>query len=130
MKMRQQWLMLLSIIIGITAFQSAWACDISIKFDDAKKNEFNRGDTVLITVKVNLPHRNCPNSIEQTEFAYDGIKVLGSTGWKDMKQQTWQKRFKVIVLDTLVEKVYFKAYRLCSAGGDEEILPIPVKAKD
>lgn len=130
MAVNRYWMWLPAVLIGLIGFEQSLACEIKLILDNPDSVIFKAGDTVMVTVKVNLPHQNCTNSIQQTQFECQGLKIAASTPWKDLKQLNWQKKLKVVIQVPITQPVKLKAYRLCDVGGDEEVLVIPVKVKE
>lgn len=93
------------------------ACEISFEVLDNKKELYQKGDVLVIKVKVVFTHRQCPEGINTTKFSYEGIKVLGATPWAEPVNGTFERKFKLQIEDTTKGSLAFGALRTCDKEG-------------
>ena len=108
-------------LIFITLFLAgpiiASACEISFEILDNKKEYYQKGDVLVVKVKVVFTHRQCPEGINATKFRYDGMKVLGATQWSEPESGTYERKFKLQIEQTDKDNLVFGALRTCDKDG-------------
>jgi len=95
----------------------ASACEISFEILENKKELYQKGDVLIVKVKVVLTHRQCTQGIDATKFSYEGIKVLGATKWDEVEKGTFERKFKLQIDDDSRKKLVFGALRTCDKEG-------------
>ncbi|MEN8118417.1 MAG: hypothetical protein ABFS16_15640 [Bacteroidota bacterium] len=95
----------------------AMACEIEFDILENKKESYQKGDVIIVNVKVIYTHRQCPEGIAATKFDYKGLKVLGATKWKETKPNTYERKFKIEIIDNSKKKLVFGAIRTCDKDG-------------
>ena len=64
------------VVLIIANVISISACEIDLKIVGEEKQEYAVGDVVVVEVAITLTHRACPVAIKDTEFKYQGVKIL------------------------------------------------------
>lgn len=93
------------------------ACEIEFEVVKGKKEVYEKGDEVIINVKVMLTHRICPESLNKTKFDSDGIKILGATSWKETSPGIWERKLKTRVEGNEKGELTLSATRTCHKEG-------------
>lgn len=73
--------------------QNIKACEIDIK--TANDEPLKVGQEKIIIITVNLTHRNCSITPEETKIETDGIKILAATKWKESAPGKLERKLKV-----------------------------------
>jgi hypothetical protein len=113
---------LLSIAI-LALFTIGLGCDITMKIEK-EKTVYRVGDELIVKVVVSLTHGNCPISIKAVEFTTENLKILQGTEWKEKEPGVWERKLKVVVIETQDKTAKLTAQRKCDKGGDKEVLSI------
>lgn len=93
------------------------ACEIEFEILKGKKDKYEKGDKLVVLVKVKLTHRTCPVGLKKTKFKMNGLKVLGATKWKKLGAMEYERKLKLEVLGTKDGKLIFNAVRTCDKDG-------------
>jgi hypothetical protein len=104
----------------------AFACDIFINVEGAKKDKYKAGDVVIVKVEVILTHRNCPEDIDKTDIHVSGMQIVGVTKWVNTGGKRWERRIKVKVSSGSDGKVVLTAERTCRKDGGKGSLVLEV----
>jgi len=117
--MNTKWIIILVIgIFSITMMpKSAKACEIELEVVKGKKESYQKGDTLVVLVKVALTHRSCPVKMKATKFKMKGLKVIKSTAWKQKSSNDWERKLMVVVTDTSKGKLNMTVIRECEKDG-------------
>jgi len=117
--MNLKWIIVLVIgLFSITFMpKSAKACKIELEVVKGKKDSYQKGDTLIILVKVALTHRSCPVKMKETKFNMKGMKVIKSTPWKQKSANDWSRKLMVVVTDTSSGKLNLTVIRECEKDG-------------
>ncbi len=108
----------------------ASACDIEVKVIKGEKEAYQAGDQFMVSVKVVLTHRVCPEAINKTKFKMKGLKVMKATGWKQVSSVEYQRKLIVKVVDDSVGKLVLSAIRTCDKDGGVGTLTLAVMPKE
>ena len=108
---------LFAILFVSFSVQEVKACEIEFEITDNKKNVYEVGDILVVKVKVILTHRSCPIAMKQTKFTMKGLKVVGSTQWKQLSTMIWERKLKMQVTGTKDGKLVLNAVRTCDKDG-------------
>jgi len=113
----------LFLILGIGIFyfvfqpQAASACEIEFEIVENKKEAYSSGDVMVIKVTVSLTHKSCPVAMEKTKFTMKGLKILGTTEWKQESSFVWTRKLKVQVVKPDGKNIVLQANRVCDKDG-------------
>lgn len=112
-------LIVLSIGLFFLVFmpQVANACEIEFEIVDNKKDAYSTGDELVIKVTVSLTHKSCPIGMDKTKFTMKGLKILGTTEWKQESSLVWTRKIKVQVTKPEGKSVVLNANRVCDKDG-------------
>lgn len=102
------------LILGNNTLQ---ACEIELEVIKGKKEVYEKGDEVILNVKVMRTHRICSESIDKTKFDSDGIKILGATSWKETSPGIWERKLKTRVEGNKKGELTLSATRTCNKKG-------------
>ena len=113
--------LVLLVMIGVLFLtfspQEVNACEIEFEVIKGKKEVYNAGDTIVVKVNVSLTHRSCPVAIKKTKFKLKGMRVIKSTGWKQLSTMEYERKLKIVITDTGGKKVSLTAIRECEKDG-------------
>jgi len=104
------------LLSGFTINESK-ACEIDFEILKGEKDKYEKGDVLVIIVKVKLTHRTCPVGLKKTKFKMNGLKVLGATKWKKLGAMEYERKLKLEVIGTKDGKLIFNAVRTCDKDG-------------
>jgi len=107
-------LLVLAVVFGPVI---ASACEIDFEIVENKKEFYQKGDVIIVNVKVVFTHRQCPEGIDATKFSYDGLKVLGATRWNETLPNTYERKFKIEITENKKGNLVFGAARSCDKDG-------------
>lgn len=110
--------------IGVLALTlSAAACEFSFNFGEITAPLGTVGE---IGVRVLKTHDNCTlPSMDDYQFAWENIQILGETGWEEISPNLYEKWFQVSL--SQIGDGYLMISKDCTKEGYEEaILPITV----
>ncbi|MGQ8337368.1 hypothetical protein ACUNWD_12525 [Sunxiuqinia sp. A32] len=93
------------------------ACEIEYKILENEKEYYQKGDVLVVKVKVIYTHKQCPEGIDATKFSFDGLKVLGATKWKQITSNEFERKFKIEVSKDSSKKLVFGTVRKCDKEG-------------
>lgn len=129
-----KYVSIMVLIMGaiIALSERSIACEIDMEVIKNKKDNYKIEDVLIAKATISLTHRNCHNSIQNTEFEVQGLKILGATKWKQLSSRTWERKFKIEVIGDKDGELEFKTIRKCNKGGGTEDLNLksePVKSK-
>ena len=93
------------------------ACDIELKVEGQKKENYNTGDEIVVKVTVTFKHRVCELGIENTKFDTEGLKIESATKWKEVTPNVWERKLKIIVTGNQTGKLILNATRSCDKEG-------------
>jgi len=110
-------ILLFGLAFNMFPVHEAKACDIDFEILKGKKDKYEKGDIIIIKVKVKLTHRTCPEAIKKTKFKMNGLKVLGATKWKQLSAMEYERKLKLEVEGTKDGKLIFNAVRTCDKDG-------------
>jgi len=117
----------LLVILSFFAYTSVSACEIDFKIQGETKEAYQKGDELVINVKISFTHRVCSKSIQQTKFERDGLKIEKATKWKETSPNVWERKLKIKVTDDQVKKLKLSAIRTCDKDGGFGEFSLPVK---
>lgn len=121
------------IMVAVIAFsERSIACEIDMEVIKNKKDNYKIEDVLIAKATISLTHRNCHNSLQNTEFEVEGLKILGATEWEQLSSRTWERKFKIEVIGDKDGELEFKTIRKCNKGGGNGELNLksePVKSK-
>lgn len=83
----------------LVGFYTANACEINFKIREGNKTSYAVGDQLVVEVEVVFTHRTCPVSLKETQFKYEGVKILGATDWKQVTEMKYTRKLKVQVTE-------------------------------
>jgi hypothetical protein len=111
--------MIISIGIFFFVFQPqlAKACEIEFEIVENKKDVYSSGDELVIKVTVSLTHKSCPIGMDKTKFTMKGLKIIGTTEWKQESSLVWTRKIKVQVSKPEGKSVVLNANRVCDKDG-------------
>ncbi len=123
-------IVILVLLTGISlAAAGASACDIKMSVEEGTGGPIAAGDTVSVKVTVMFTHRDCAIGIEETAFETNGVEIVGSTEWTEIKARprTMEKMLSLAVTRAGKGEVSIKAYRICDlrSGGETTLILIP-----
>ena len=110
--------------IGVLALTlSAAACQFSFNYSEITAPLGTVGE---IGVRVQKDHNNCTlTSMDDYQFAWEDIQVLGQTAWAEIGPNLYEKWFQVSLSE--VGDGYLMISKDCTKEGYEEaVLPIAV----
>ncbi len=127
--MKGKWLlmMVLGVFFMVNTPQKAKACDIEFEIVKGKKEAYQKGDTIIVLVKVALTHRACPVALQKTKFKLKGLKVIKATKWKEVSANVWHRKLMMVVTDTSGGKLNLTAIRECDKDGGFGTLNLDIK---
>ena len=100
----------------------ASACDITFEVIKGKKEVYSAGDELVVKIHVLYTHRVCPEGIKATKFKSSGLKITGSTKWKTLSGNSFERKIKLKVKDNAKTGLKLSAVRTCDkTGGFGEI---------
>ena len=112
---------LIGILLGFLfiAFttQESKACEIEFEIIKGKKEKYEAGDIIVLKIIVTLTHRVCPEGIKKTKYKMNGLKVVGSTPWKQTSAMDYERKLKVQIVSNKNGKLIFNAIRTCDKDG-------------
>lgn len=117
MKSKMLIILMLGIFFLSFSTQEAKACEIEFEIVKGKKEKYEAGDIIVIKVIVTLTHRSCPEALKKTKFKMNGLKVIGSTPWKEISAMDHERKLKIQVLSNKDGKLIFNAIRTCDKDG-------------
>jgi len=123
-------IILLSFLFVALATQDTKACEIEFEIVKGKKDKYKAGDIIVLKVKVTLTHRSCPEGIKKTKYKMNGLKVVGSTPWKQISAMDYERKLKVQIVSNKEGKLIFNAIRTCDKDGgfgSLKLEAVPVK---
>jgi len=111
------------------------ACEIYFKVVGEEKETYEIGDEIVVLLEVKFTHRVCPEGIEHTDFATDGIDITAATKWKEPSLNVWQRKLKLRVEGNEKGNLMLSATRTCDKEGgfgtiDFQATPLKVAAKE
>jgi len=114
-----KWIIVLVIGLFSITFMpnAAKACEIELEVVKGEKEKYQKGDTLVILIKVALTHRSCPIKMKETKFTMKGIKVIKSTPWKQKSANDWERKLMLVVGDTSDGKINLTVVRECEKDG-------------
>ncbi len=117
--MKIKWAIIAIIGVFFLLFnsQESKACEIEFEILKGKKEVYRPGDTIIVKVIVKLTHRSCPVALKKTKFKMKGMKVLKSTGWKQLSSMDYERKLKIVITGTKGNKVTLNAIRECEKDG-------------
>lgn len=104
------------------------ACWMEFTVDGEVREEYAVGDTVSVKLTLMLTHADCLVDISETELTTNGVEILRSTKWIEVREKPVVVEKIIDVLITGAEKgdVMIRAQRICERqGGDLVIILIP-----
>ena len=110
-------ILMLGIFFLSFSTQEAKACEIEFEIVKGKKEKYEAGDIIVVKVIVTLTHRSCPEALKKTKFKMNGLKVVGSTPWKELTAMDHERKLKIEVLGTEDGKLILNAIRTCDKDG-------------
>ncbi len=112
-------LLLISIGIFFFVFQPnvASACEIEFEIIENKKDVYSSGDVMVIKVTISLTHKSCQMAMEKTKFTMKGLKIVGTTEWKQESSFVWTRKLKVQVIKPDGKNIVLQANRVCDKDG-------------
>ena len=108
---------LIMVVVILFGTLATLACEIDFEILENKKEQYQKGDVIIVKISVVFNHRRCPEGIKATKFSYEGLKVLGATKWVEPKANTYERKFKIEILDDSKESLIFSAIRTCDKEG-------------
>lgn len=127
--MKSKILIIILLGLGVMSFtpKKVQACEIDMTIVKGKKEVYQKGDTIVVLVKVSLTHRTCPVGLKETKFKLSGMKVLKSTPWKQRSANVWERKLMIVVTDVSKEKLVLTAVRECDKDGGFGTLKLKAK---
>ncbi len=115
----KKWMLIIIAGMLIVSFapQKVNACEIEFEVLKGKKEVYHVGDTIIVKVMVKLTHRSCPVALKKTKFKLNGMKVLKSTGWKQLSSMDYERKLKIVITGAKGKKVSLNAIRECEKDG-------------
>jgi len=122
---RARAIVVLATVGVLVAGLSAAACVFTFSFD---RIEAPLGTFGEIGVRVEKDHNNCTlPSMDDYQFAWEGIQILGETEWEEVGSNLYEKWFQVSL--SALGEGYLRISKDCTKEGYEEAtLPITVLA--
>jgi hypothetical protein len=105
---------------------SVFACRISVKAEN-EKELYKKGEIVEVIVKVEKTHKNCTNSIENTEYREKNLKILKKGAWTKDENGTYTSKIKVKLTAVKGEKCALAVLRDCSRGDRNSVIYFNIK---
>lgn len=105
----------------------AKACEINLTLPDTQKTTFEKGDTVVLSVRVMLTHNNCPVGLQDTKIQGAGLEIISATKWKNTKGNAWERKVKAVITAEEKEEVKLTARRTCDRDGGSGTLTMRAK---
>ncbi len=105
------------LFVGVAA---ASACEITLKVVDNEEESYEVGDEIVVEVHLQFTHRNCPVSVKETKFQYQGVKITGATDWKRISDMEYTRKLKVKIIEVnsnKKKKTQIVAIRSCEKEG-------------
>lgn len=117
--MQKKWILPILLALFFTSFSNfeAKACEIDFEIIKGKKDVYQVGDEIVVKVIVELTHRSCPEALKKTKFKMNGMKVTGSTGWKQITTMIYERKLKITITGTDNGKVTINVIRECDKDG-------------
>jgi hypothetical protein len=119
--MKTQWMFYLKnilvslLIIALPLIGSA--CEITCTVDAPLKTSYKAGEVVIIIIKVERPHRNCPVDINDTKITVSGMEITSATNWVNVSGKTWERKLKVTITNKKQGRAIISATRTCTKEG-------------
>ncbi len=117
MKHLKTLLLLSFLFVGVAV---ASACEITLKVVENEQETYKVGDELVVEVHLQFTHRNCPVSVKETKFQYQGVKILGATEWKRLSGMEYTRKLKVKIVEVASDKkkkTQIVAVRSCDKEG-------------
>ena len=113
-----------TIVLGST---SGLGCEFVFSHDRILASLGTVGE---IGVRVQKTHTRCTlSSMDEYQFAWENVQILGSTAWENVDRDLYEKWFRVSLSE--IGEGYLMISKTCSKNGYEEaILPIDVLGPD
>lgn len=114
----------LTLTLLLSTFMAANACDFSFSVGENKK-VCHSGETIELTVTLQLIHRVCNVAPTQTKFKIDGVKVVSASNWKPVSDTKFERVVKLEVLNDGKKNITVLATRTCDKEGGEGLFTLP-----
>ena len=130
--MNTKWILPILLAIFFTSFShmETKACEIDFEIIKGKKDTYQVGDEIMVKVKVKLTHRSCPEALKKTKFKMNGMKVIKSTGWKQITTMEHERKLIIVITGTDSNKVTINAIRECEKDGGFGTLKLETVPKE
>jgi hypothetical protein len=112
--MRKLFLLLVLVSAFLT---NTNACELKFSISGDKKEVYKAGEEVIIEIQMVLTHRICEIELSQSKFSFEGLKVLGATPWKEIRQGTFIRQVKIQISDDAKSEAKLALTRKCSKEG-------------
>jgi len=88
---------IITAIVFFTLISSAFSCDIYFSVINNKKTSYQKGDELVLKVKIHNTHRSCPEDVNKVKFEENGVKILTATRWSETDSGIFERKLKLIV---------------------------------
>jgi hypothetical protein len=78
---------------SITAFSK-----VSVQYINNKKESYSVGDTIDISVIIEVPANTCFDGIKQTKIFLSGVAILKQSQWCELRNGFWKKDIKLTII--------------------------------
>ena len=113
--------LILSFALLLAAASPVAACIIKVS---PSATSGTVGDTISVTINVQLTHRNCLVPINDTEIKLTGMEMVSQTSWQMIQTNQYKKEIKVKLTKSGQGKI--EVIRDCSLGGGDTIATIAI----
>ncbi len=93
------------------------ACEIKFNISGEKKEVYKAGEELIVEVTVTYTHRVCELELSDSKFTYEGMKILGATGWKEKSPGIYSRQVKIQLLPDGKEEAVLNLSRKCHKEG-------------
>jgi hypothetical protein len=70
---------------------------ISVQYLTERKPVCLVGDTVKLSVRINVPPETCLDGMKGTKFYQSGISIVKQSAWKEIGKGFWQREITLII---------------------------------
>lgn len=118
--------LIITAIVFFTLISSAFPCDIYFSVINNKKTSYQKGDELVLKVKIHNTHRSCPEDVNKVKFEENGVKILTATRWSETDSGIFERKLKLIVEENKNGKASVKVVRICDKDGGRKTFSINV----
>ncbi len=112
---------ILCMFLLVSSALYTYACNITLSTD---KKTYSLKETAIITVTVDLTHRNCTRESLEPAFSAIGADITAKTPFKKNAHGLYEIKYKIVIKD---KKTSVTVDKFCPKGGDKQTLTLFVQ---